>query len=182
MLTIDFHGVQDTLGKVAKLLGNDLARAEEEYAEHVNSYRLYFKGLREREEKFSALKKNKNSLQSKIDNAEKKLAKMNPENKDLPNLTQKLYDLKNEMVGMEHAVINEDAALGDHRRHTARSATAHKVRRHSRAYKAPLLTHHPCAAAARRFVPTRRKDADYRRTWQVVGLGDSDATYRARLR
>lgn len=112
---------------MAKLLGNDLARAEEEYADHVNSYRLYFKGLREREEKFSALKKNKNSLQGKIDSAEKKLAKMNPENKDLPNLTQKLHDLKSEMVGMEHSVINEDAAIADHRRHTARSAMAHKV-------------------------------------------------------
>jgi DNA repair ATPase RecN len=121
--------LQDTLGKVAKLLGNDLARAEEEYAEHLNSYRLYFKGLRDREEKFSALKKNKHALQGRIDSTEKKLAKMSPENKELANTQNRLMELRNEMSGMEYAVMNEESALSDHRRQTARAAVNHKVRR-----------------------------------------------------
>jgi len=52
---------------------------------------------------------------------------MNPEHKDLPNLTNKLSDLRNEMSGMEQAVVKEDAAIGDFRRQTAKSAMSHKV-------------------------------------------------------
>jgi DNA repair ATPase RecN len=118
---------QDTLGKVTKLLANDLAKAEEEYADHLSNFRMYFKQLRTREERFSQLKKNKDSLQGKIDAAEKKLAKMSPEHKDLATLSQKLADLRNEMVGMEHSVMNEEAAIGDNRRQTARSAVTHQV-------------------------------------------------------
>jgi hypothetical protein len=40
---------------------------------------------------------------------EKKLAKMNPEHKDRPVAIQRLNDLRQEMVGMENAVLNEDA-------------------------------------------------------------------------
>lgn len=115
------------MGKVAKLLANDLAKAEEEYAEHLSNFRMYFKQLRTREERFSQLKKNKETLQGKIDSAEKKLAKMSPEHKDLATWTQKLSELRNEMVGMDNSVINEEAAIGDYRRQTARSAVAHQV-------------------------------------------------------
>lgn len=117
----------DTLGKVAKLLANDLAKAEEEYADHLANFRMYFKQLRTREEKFSQLKKNKDTLQGKIDSAEKKLSKMSPEHKDLATWTQKLSDLRNEMVGMENSVFNEEAAIGDYRRQTARSAVSHQL-------------------------------------------------------
>lgn len=138
MLTLAFHYVghfsppnlrllQDTLGKVAKLLANDLAKAEEEYADHLANFRMYFKQLRTREGKFSQLKKNKDTLQGKIDAAEKKLAKMSPEHKDLATWTQKLSDLRNEMLGMENSVVNEEAAIGDYRRQTARSAVSHQV-------------------------------------------------------
>lgn len=115
---------------MAKLLANDLAKAEEEYADHLANFRMYFKQLRTREEKFSQLKKNRDSLQGKIDSAEKKLSKMSPEHKDLATWTQKLSDLRHEMIGMENSVINEEAAIGDYRRQTARSAVSHQVRLH----------------------------------------------------
>lgn len=118
---------QDILGKVAKLLGNDLSKAEEEYAENLKTYRLYFKALRSKEEGFSTLKKNKDSLQKQIDTTEKKLAKMSPENKDLANVTHRLGELKNEMIGMEHSVLNEEAAVSDFRRQQSRAALLHKV-------------------------------------------------------
>lgn len=119
--------MQDTIGKVAKLLGNDLAKAEEEFSEHLQTYRVYFKDLRTREEKFSALKKSKDNLQSKIDATDKKLSKLNPEHKDIPNLTNKLMELRNEMAGLEHSVTIEDAAITDYRRQRARAAMAYKV-------------------------------------------------------
>lgn len=121
---------QDILGKVAKLLGNDLSKAEEEFAENLKTYRLYFKSLRSKEEAFSTLKKNKDSLQNKIDSTEKKLTKMSPENKDLANVSNRLAELKAEMVGMENAVVNDEAAVGDFRRQQSRAALLHKVSGH----------------------------------------------------
>lgn len=118
---------QDTIGKVAKLLENELGKAEEEFGEHLQTYRMYFKSLRTREEKFSTLKKNKESLRSKIEATDKKLQKMNPESKDLQSVSSKLSELKSEMIGMEHSVQNEEAAIGDYRRQCARSAVMHKV-------------------------------------------------------
>lgn len=123
---------------MAKLLANDLAKAEEEYADHLSNFRMYFKQLRTREEKFSQLKKNKDTLQGKIDSAEKKLAKMSPEHKDLGTWTQKLSDLRKEMLNMESSVMHEDAAIGDYRRQTARSAVSHQV---SNLIRIPVSSH-----------------------------------------
>lgn len=138
MLTL-IGDYQDALGKVAKLLGNDLVKADEEFAEHLQTFRTYFKSLRTREEKFSTMKKNKDSLQNKIDNADKKISKMNPEHKDLPGLKIKLAELMNEMEGMDRTVVNEDAALADFRRQTARTAVSHKVRLSTSNERATLL-------------------------------------------
>lgn len=161
--------IQDTLGKVAKLLANDLAKAEEEYADHLANFRMYFKQLRTREEKFSQLKKNKDTLQGKIDSAEKKLSKMNPEHKDLATLTQKLSDLRSEMVSMDNAVISEDAAIGDYRRQTARSAVAHQVCfvLCGDWYLISLIL---MFITARRFMSTRRKDDHHRRVGQALDV------------
>lgn len=170
---------------MAKLLANDLAKAEEEYADHLANFRMYFKQLRTREEKFSQLKKNKDSLQGKIDSAEKKLAKMNPEHKDLPTWQQKLSDLQHEMIGMENSVINEEAAIGDYRRQSARSAVAHQVSFSRNGFIIMYLSmqativfltisfHFIPFHTAGCFVSVGRKNDNSWRAWQALDVRDS---------
>jgi chromosome segregation ATPase len=88
---------------------DNLSAAEARFANHEITYRLLFKALRSREEAYVALRKSRDSLQSKIDGVDKKLFRMNSEHKDRAALVQRLNDLRQEMVGMENAVTNEDA-------------------------------------------------------------------------
>lgn len=140
---------------------------------------MYFKQLRTREEQFSQLKKNKDTLQGKIDSAEKKLAKMSPEHKDLATWTQKLSDLRNEMVGMENAVINEEAAIGDYRRQTARSAVSHQVRRLISA-RMQLSTQSSTLLLACSTLPAWREDDDHWGIGQALDLRDQTRQDRTR--
>lgn len=50
------------------------------------------------------------------------MAKMSSENKDLPNVTERLKESRGEMVGLEHSVANEEARLSDFKRETVRNA------------------------------------------------------------
>lgn len=99
----------------------------------VSLARLHFKEIRTREENLTALKRSKDSLQSKIESQDKKVrpvlmtswsqgrreliwggfgmeqaAKMKEENKDLPAALQRLAEMRQEMIGLENSVMNED--------------------------------------------------------------------------
>ena len=47
---------------------------------------------------------------------------MREENKDLPEASQRLRENKQEMIGLEQAVINEETALSDCKRQQTRAA------------------------------------------------------------
>ncbi|GAA96575.1 uncharacterized protein L969DRAFT_94964 [Mixia osmundae IAM 14324] len=118
--------LNDVLSKVS-VLYDILASSHSRFSEHDSTYRIHYKSLRKREEDFIALRKNRDSLAGKISSAENKLGRMSSENKDLPAATQRLQELKQEMVGLEHAVNNEDARLYDYRRDTTREAMSLKL-------------------------------------------------------
>ena len=88
--------LQDVLTQSSNLLGQ-LANALATYTNHSGSIRSCFKRIREREEKLDELKRRRKSTGSKAEAAEKKLAKMGPENKGLPQQTELLERLRTEM-------------------------------------------------------------------------------------
>lgn len=117
--------LEDVLPKVA-LLYEHLARAQTRYNYYVSTMRLHLKSIREREEKFSELKARRRTLTSKIENMERKLAKMGPENKDLAKVTSSLRELRSDMDVLNNELAHEDAALGDYKRGTIAEALSLK--------------------------------------------------------
>lgn len=118
--------LEDILSKLSFLL-DQLSKAQAAHAEHEATVRLHFKTLRTREENFIALKKSKDSLQNRIESAERQFAKTSAEHKDRPAREAKLHELKSEMVGMEQSVLNEEARLGDFKRDAVKEALSLKL-------------------------------------------------------
>ncbi|KAH8921728.1 hypothetical protein BT69DRAFT_300916 [Atractiella rhizophila] len=123
---IEGDDLGDVLGKITILL-DQLSTAENKYAEHNATYRQYFKAVRTREEALVQLKKTKESVAARIEALEKKLSKMNPEHKDAPGLHVKLRETRSELSGLDFAVMNEEARLGDFKRDTTREAMGLKL-------------------------------------------------------
>ena len=70
--------------------------------------RLHFKSVRTKEEHLASLKRSQSSLAAKIEGQDKKVAKMKEENKDLPGAKDKLREMRQEMIGLENTVMNEE--------------------------------------------------------------------------
>lgn len=79
------------------------------------------KAVRTREENLDALKRRRKSVISDADAAERKLSKMNPENKNLQQQTDVLNRLRDEIRAMDAEIAAEEANLGDFKRSSVRS-------------------------------------------------------------
>jgi predicted RNase H-like nuclease (RuvC/YqgF family) len=101
--------LNDILTK-ASMLFDYHSTAEKAYADHAETYRQHFKAIRTREENLAQLRRSKDSLASKIDNQDRKVSKMKEENKDLPAAMQRLAEMRQEMIGLENSVLNEETA------------------------------------------------------------------------
>lgn len=77
----------DILGKVSFLF-EQLGKAQAKYAEHLSTFRSYFKDLRTREEGYLALRRARDALQGKIDSADKQNQKTSAEHKEKANVSQ----------------------------------------------------------------------------------------------
>jgi len=95
--------LRDVLGKVA-LLFDQLSRAQLVFTEHEETYRAHFKSVRAREEAYAQLRKTNDALAGKIDSAERTLAKTSQEHKERETRERKLYELRQEKIGLENAV------------------------------------------------------------------------------
>lgn len=109
------------LGKLSLLLEH-YTTSQVRFNAHLSTIRQHFKSVRTREESLADLKSRKRSLGTKIEGAEKKLAKMGPENKELMKTTALLKELRGEMEGLRVEVQAEEAAIGDFKRRTAKEA------------------------------------------------------------
>jgi hypothetical protein len=78
--------------------------------------RISYKRIREREEILDDLRRRRRSTGAKSESAEKKLAKMGPENKNLPSQTDLLEKLRQEMRSMDTEIVMEESKLGDFKR------------------------------------------------------------------
>ena len=107
--------LQDVLTQSSSLL-NHLSTALSVFAGHQAKMRISYKRIREREELLDDLRRRRRSTGAKADSAEKKLAKMGPENKGLPGQTELLEKLRQEMRSMDTEIVMEESRLGDFKR------------------------------------------------------------------
>lgn len=107
--------LQDILTQSSHLL-NHLSSALNVYAERQVSLRGAYKKIRDREESFMELRSQRRSTGSKAEAAERKLAKMGPENKGLVSQTELLERLRQEMRSMDTEIVKEETGLGDYKR------------------------------------------------------------------
>lgn len=90
------------------------------YALHEQSIRTHLKSIRSEEEDLDRLKKDRRSVGSKADSAERKLSKMTAENKNFVEQTDLLTKLREEIRTLDIQIMNEEAKLGDFKRQTSK--------------------------------------------------------------
>jgi prefoldin subunit 5 len=78
------------------------------------------KAVRTREEALDELRRRRRSLGSQADSAEKKLAKMGSEHKNLLVQTDQLNRLHSEIRALDSEIMSEEARVGDFKRDTTR--------------------------------------------------------------
>ena len=119
--TDEGEDLYDVLGKLSVLFDH-YSNAQNRLNSHLSTERLHFKSIRTREESLADLKSRKRSLGSNIEKVERKLAKMGPENKELMKVTTQLKEMRNEMESLRIELMQEEAAIGDFKRRTAKEA------------------------------------------------------------
>ncbi|EIW55658.1 uncharacterized protein TRAVEDRAFT_66022 [Trametes versicolor FP-101664 SS1] len=110
----------DTLGMSTSLLLH-WSTALATFAGHEQNVRDQMKSVRSREEALDEMKRRRKSVFSDAEAAERKLSKMNPENKNLQQQTDLLNRLRDEIRAMDTDIMNEEAGLGDFKRYSARA-------------------------------------------------------------
>ncbi|KAI0826558.1 hypothetical protein BC628DRAFT_1502794 [Trametes gibbosa] len=110
----------DTLGASTTLLLH-FSSALATLSNHESTVRDHMKNVRGREEALDEMKRRRKSVFSDSEAAERKLSKMNPDNKNLQQQTDLLNRLRDEIRAMDTDIMNEEAALGDFKRFSARS-------------------------------------------------------------
>ncbi|WVQ95191.1 hypothetical protein IAU59_002285 [Kwoniella sp. CBS 9459] len=117
--------LQDILTQSSTLLGQ-LTTALNVFASHQANMRSCYKRIREREELLSQLRSRRRNTGQKADTAERKLAKMGPENKQLPQQTELLERLRTEMRNMDQDIVTEETKIGDFKRQIIKEALSLK--------------------------------------------------------
>ncbi|KAJ7176840.1 hypothetical protein C8R46DRAFT_1188553 [Mycena filopes] len=110
----------DILGASTTILAH-FSAALSGYAAKEHTIRDHLKQVRTREEALDELKRRRKATLARADSAEKKLNKMGPEHKNLAQQTDVLGQLQAQIRGMDNEIMNEEAALGDFKRSSARA-------------------------------------------------------------
>ncbi|WVF67615.1 hypothetical protein IAT40_002373 [Kwoniella sp. CBS 6097] len=117
--------LQDILTQSSTLLGQ-LTTALNVFASHQANMRSCYKRIREREELLMDLRSRRRNTGQKADTAERKLAKMGPENKQLPQQTELLERLRTEMRNQDQDIVTEETKIGDFKRQIIKEALSLK--------------------------------------------------------
>ncbi|WVW85327.1 hypothetical protein I302_107365 [Kwoniella bestiolae CBS 10118] len=117
--------LQDILTQSSNLLGQ-LTTALNIFANHQSNMRSCLKRIREREELLMDLRSRRRNTGNKADQAERKLAKMGPENKQLPQQTELLEKLRLDMRNMDQDIVTEETKIGDFKRQVIKEALSLK--------------------------------------------------------
>ncbi|WWC90445.1 uncharacterized protein L201_005380 [Kwoniella dendrophila CBS 6074] len=117
--------LQDILTQSSNLL-NQLTTALNVFSNHQSNMRSCLKRIREREELLMDLRSRRRNTGNKADQAERKLAKMGPENKQLPQQTELLEKLRLDMRNMDQDIVTEETKIGDFKRQIIKEALSLK--------------------------------------------------------
>ncbi|WRT68663.1 uncharacterized protein IL334_005642 [Kwoniella shivajii] len=117
--------LQDILTQSSTLL-NHLTTALNIFVEHESNMRSCLKRIREREEGLMEIRSRRRNTGTKADNAERKLSKMGPENKQLPQQTELLERLRMEMRNLDQDIVSEETKIGDFKRQIIKEALSLK--------------------------------------------------------
>lgn len=90
------------------------------FGSHIADIRECLKAVRTREEGFDDMHRRRKNLIAKADSAEKRLNKMNPENKNHRVQITVLAEIREEISTLNVDIMNEEADLGDYKRVKAR--------------------------------------------------------------
>lgn len=107
--------LQDVLGHSSTLLTH-LADAIRTFSGRESQMRDCFKRIRAREEALEESRRKRRATATKAEAAERKLAKMGPENKQLYQQTELLERLRSEMRQMDSDIVHEESRIGDYKR------------------------------------------------------------------
>nr|GAT54381.1 predicted protein [Mycena chlorophos] len=110
----------DILGASTAVLSH-FAATLTSYASKEHAIRDHLKAIRTREEALDELKRRRKATLARADSAEKKLSKMGAEHKNLAAQTDTLAQLQTQIRQMDGEIMNEEAALGDFKRASARA-------------------------------------------------------------
>ncbi|KAF8628295.1 hypothetical protein AX17_005998 [Amanita inopinata Kibby_2008] len=105
----------DTLSASTTILTH-FSAALSQYASHGHKLRELLKIIRTREERLDSVKRHRKSVASSAESAEKKLAKMSPEHKNLLLQQETLNRLRSEIRSLDAEIMAEEASLGDFKR------------------------------------------------------------------
>ncbi|KAK8854570.1 hypothetical protein IAR55_003309 [Kwoniella newhampshirensis] len=117
--------MQDILTQSSTLLGQ-LTTALNVFASHQANMRTCLKRIRDREEQLAEMRSRRRNTGAKADTAERKLAKMGPENKGLPQQTELLERLRAEMRSLDQDIMTEETKIGDFKRQILKEALSLK--------------------------------------------------------
>ncbi|WVQ77648.1 hypothetical protein IAR50_007336 [Cryptococcus sp. DSM 104548] len=117
--------LQDILTQSSTLL-NHLTTALTTFSGHTAHMRASLKKVREREEGLIELKARRKSTGTKAEGAERKLSKMGPENKSLPQQTELLERLRQEIRQLDQDILTEETKIGDFKRQAIKEALSYK--------------------------------------------------------
>lgn len=123
--TAEGDDLRDVLTHSGTLL-NQLSIALRTFAQHEASLRTCFKRVRQREETLDEIRRRRRTTGQKAESAERKLAKMGPENKQLLSQTELLESLRHQMRQLDSDIVNEEAKLGDYKRQAIKEALSFK--------------------------------------------------------
>ncbi|EJD44101.1 hypothetical protein AURDEDRAFT_114400 [Auricularia subglabra TFB-10046 SS5] len=107
--------LNDVLGHSARIMGH-VSAALNQLASHTLKVREHMKAIRTREEKLAELRKRRKAVGAKAEDAERKLSKMSGEHKNLPQQTDILNRLRDEMRQLDMEILRDEADVSDFKR------------------------------------------------------------------
>jgi chromosome segregation ATPase len=99
---------------------NHFSSALSQYAAHGHSMRDQLKAIRTKEEALDDLERRRRSFHRKVEEADKKLSKMTPDNKSFTVQTDTLNRLKDDIQTLDSDIMSEEAAVDKFKRSATR--------------------------------------------------------------
>ena len=116
MISCFYSSFQQGILSASTSILNHFSSALSQYAAHGHSMRDQLKAIRTREESLDDLERRRRSILRKVEDAEKKLSKIAPENKHFTMQTDTLNRLRDDIQALDSEIMSEEATLDKFKR------------------------------------------------------------------